>query len=70
MWSRAVDCGEIPAYPLRAWLSDMQPSADRGNARGRKLIGEHQRSLLMQRVPRGTSISLSPSVSSNTIELG
>ena len=51
MWSRAVDCGEIPAYPLRAWLSDMQPSADRGNARGRELIGEHQRSLLMQRVP-------------------
>jgi hypothetical protein len=62
MWPRAVDCGEIPAYPLRAWLSDMQPSADRadrGNARGPKLIGEHQRSLLVQRVPRGTSISLS-----------
>jgi len=41
MWSRAVDCGEIPAYPLRAWLSDMQPSAGRGNARGRKL-GTHR----------------------------
>jgi hypothetical protein len=40
MWSRAVDCGEIPAYPLRTWLSGMQPSADRGNARGRKL-GTH-----------------------------
>jgi hypothetical protein len=63
MWSRAVDCGEIPAYPLRAWLSDMQPCADRadrGNARGRKVIGEHQRSLLMQRIPpRNVDLSLS-----------
>ena len=59
MWSRAVDCGEIPSYPLRAWLSGMQPSADRadrGNARGRKLIGEHQRSPLMQRTQQSRCI--------------
>ena len=40
-------------YPLRPQLPDTQLGTDRanrGNAHGRELIGEHPRSLLMQRI--------------------
>ena len=57
---RAVEHGDVRAYSLGTWLPYMEPDTDRaaqGNARGRNLIGEYPRSLLMQRIP-GTLIQL------------
>jgi hypothetical protein len=41
----ADERGQVSAYPLRPRLADVQP--------GRKLVGGHSRSLLMQRIRPG-----------------